>query len=819
MIDNELFEKALNNDIQALLDLGRLYYRGEAGKENEGKAFAIFTKVLTLDPRNAVALNRLANCWYNGIGTEKNIDHAISLYRSGAELGSSDAQYNLAEELAKLNDPECILWYEAAHKSGDPDASFKLAKIYKEGVLTEKNFEKYAEWLMKAEEIGNEEAAVELANHYIKGDPSERNVEKGFAIMKNAAENGNAAAADNMAELFRVGTGVKTNLDECENWAKKAARLGEYSCIFKLAIDYYMGRNSTEQSYAKAFELFIFSAMCGDTDSMENAAVCYANGYGVQKNIRRAVAWYEKAALLGSKLAFERLPNLYSDSSFENWEEKYFNLALVKAKEGYYAAMCALFECYSNGIGVEQNNEKAVEWLKKASDDGYQEACCKMGYCCFSGKNGVLQDKTKGIALWEKAVEKGHEGAALLLGVAYSDGDGVEANAEKALKCLTIAAEGDYSIAYKKLGDLYFDNGIAGTDYGKSVEYYTKAYEKGDAESALLLGIIYQNGKGVEPDKEKATEFFTFAAENGLAQAYVLLGAIYFDPKNKTANRDKGIECYEKAIALGVENAKNLYESALNLAVIVETDDNEKNKLFAKLAELGNAHGLYITALNLSIDDRFSEAIPYLEQAKEKGHSDAIYILGTFYIDGRGVEKNIKFGMDLVFKAAELNNSSAQTFIGKLYKEGNILPQNTYEAVAWFEKASEAGDCEAKLKLADEYIRGEAKPVNHNKAEELLLFVAANGSKDEKMTAKFRLASFYTVDTKQHDKAFGLWLELASEGVPSAQHCLACSYYNGLGTPVDINLAEHWWKIAADNGVEEAKNALASIQKHKKRWW
>jgi len=41
--------------------------------------------------------------------------------------------------------------------------------------------------------------------------------------------------------------------------------------------------------------------------------------------------------------------------------------------------------CYNNGIGAEKDEQKAVEWYKKASKQGFANAQYNLGYCYKKG--------------------------------------------------------------------------------------------------------------------------------------------------------------------------------------------------------------------------------------------------------------------------------------------------------------------------------------------------------------------------------------------------------------------------------------------------
>ena len=57
-------------------------------------------------------------------------------------------------------------------------------------------------------------------------------------------------------------------------------------------------------------ELFRKSAEQSDAGAQIWLGYCYENGYGVEKDITKAVEWYRKAAAQGDKDAEERLKEI-----------------------------------------------------------------------------------------------------------------------------------------------------------------------------------------------------------------------------------------------------------------------------------------------------------------------------------------------------------------------------------------------------------------------------------------------------------------------------------------------------------------------------
>ena len=64
---------------------------------------------------------------------------------------------------------------------------------------------------------------------------------------------------------------------------------------------------------------------------------------------------------------------------------------------------------YANGRGVRQDYKKAVEWYRKAANQGVAKAQSNLGGMYYFGQ-GVRQNKSRAKELFGKACDGGHEG-------------------------------------------------------------------------------------------------------------------------------------------------------------------------------------------------------------------------------------------------------------------------------------------------------------------------------------------------------------------------------------------------------------------------
>ena len=114
---------------------------------------------------------------------------------------------------------------------------------------------------------------------------------------------------------------------------------------------------------------------------------------------------------------------------------------LNTATQDNSAVQCKLLGwIYESGTGVEKDEAKAVQWYRKAADQGNADAQDHLGWMYVSG-TGVTQDEAEAANWYRKAADQGYANAQLQLGLMYKIGSGVEANEAEAVKWLLKAAE------------------------------------------------------------------------------------------------------------------------------------------------------------------------------------------------------------------------------------------------------------------------------------------------------------------------------------------------------------------------------------------
>ena len=272
---------------------------------------------------------------------------------------NSDFNYNKESSLQDLA------------REGDTIAMQELASLYANGIYVPQNTSKAMQWNMLAKLLGN--------------------VNVTCGICKCISDN-NDFIINNEAILSQLKKN-RINFAYC----KEGERL--YS----------------DKKYEQAIYWFQKAADAGNFAAQKNLAICYKNGNGVVKDIKKAVWWWQKAADAGNSTAQNSLAYRYfAGDGVEKDVEKAVYWCQKAADAGYSAAQYRLAFCFLKGDGVEKDVEKAVYWWQKAADAGDSDAQNSLAFRYFKG-DGVEKDVEKAVYWWQKAADAGNSGAEYML--------------------------------------------------------------------------------------------------------------------------------------------------------------------------------------------------------------------------------------------------------------------------------------------------------------------------------------------------------------------------------------------------------------------
>ena len=133
----------------------------------------------------------------------------------------------------------------------------------------------------------------------------------------------------------------------------------------------------------------------------------YEEGRTIQKDIGKAIAYYQKAANFGHATAWLRIGDLYRERKDDC---NAFNCYINAAYKGEAEAACKLGELYTNGIGVEKDYAMALHWYIKAAKQGNAEGILQFACCLLDGR-GVEKNRLLGLKNLRIAADTGYKPA------------------------------------------------------------------------------------------------------------------------------------------------------------------------------------------------------------------------------------------------------------------------------------------------------------------------------------------------------------------------------------------------------------------------
>ncbi len=148
------------------------------------------------------------------------------------------------------------------------------------------------------------------------------------------------------------------------------------------------------------------------------------------------------------------------DEEYENLDENTREL-IEKANAGDLDAMNYLAYYYFNGIDVEQDYQKSLNWSIQSAEGGNVDSMFNVGYIYYYGYTGEVSYDLA-FEWYERAAEHVHPKALNALGHMYYEGLGVEKNLDKALEYTRQSAGWLHNYSFSNMGTIIEEEELDG---------------------------------------------------------------------------------------------------------------------------------------------------------------------------------------------------------------------------------------------------------------------------------------------------------------------------------------------------------------------
>ena len=276
------------------------------------------------------------------------VEKAKALYEEGY-----DYFYGITRP---MNRTKAVEYFEGAGKLENADALFFLS-------IHQKNHDNLKESTQTAKrsiELGNEAAKIELGE--IQED--EKLMKEGFNALKKKVDSGDMHYANSLGYAYEFGIGTSLSIKEATKYYEMSAKQNNAIGMTNLA-DLYIQENKLK----KAKPLLVKAAEKEYGYAQYLLAMNFFDLYS--ENNKEALFWLEKAVNNDEPEALFQLGVYYSEGDDLAKAIKYYQRA---AELNHADAALELSYIYDEGVIVEQDDDKALFFLKKSAELGNQEA-------------------------------------------------------------------------------------------------------------------------------------------------------------------------------------------------------------------------------------------------------------------------------------------------------------------------------------------------------------------------------------------------------------------------------------------------------------
>lgn len=374
----------------------------------------------------------------------------------------------------------------------------------------------------------------------------------------------------------------------------------------------------------------------------------------------------------------------------------------------------------------------------------------------------------------------------------------------KAVACACTAAFSAFFLSSPAMADntgkclqLYYMK-----SYTKAAPFCTLSAKKGNSHSQYVLGLMYSGGLGVKKNKTEAIHWLRAASKQAYAAAHYKLVKLENEAdspnnvmskflKKQRHNSTSGTIQKQKTTSLVQQSAvatSSMSESkASNVMQGDESTMAQKRQVPMQTQYVTGKQtkSPIITAPPFKHTKKLvTHAAPPTDDstlyrqhlaAAKRGDANARFMLGLFYLEGRGIAPNTSRATGQFKLAAKQGQAQAQFSLGLLYYDGrgNVM-QNKKMAEFWFTKAAMQGLADAQYSLGLIYANG------------------INGNKNE-------------------SEAIRWWHKAAAQKHAKSQHNLAVSYLKGTGVRANRKRAMQWFIAEAEHGDPQAQSNLGKL--------
>jgi TPR repeat protein len=277
------------------------------------------------DDTQAIVL--IAVCYLIGFGVAQSSSEGIRYFKRAADLGNGVGMAEYGFWTAQQNSTEALMYIRRSVEMGLPNGYSRYATALRDGLGVPQDTKEAAKYFLLESQAQNARPSLDYILALSQGDSMDQI--EAARISRQLADKGNGAMAFQLANLLEDGVENPINWTDVVRYFKQAADANLSVGKFRYA-GYVVDGLYVQQNWTEALRLFKASAEQGLAEGWVPYGLMIEYGPDEEKNLTEAAFAYKAAA-----------------------------------KAGLGRGMLEYARCLDSGIGVSQNDQKALKYYQK----------------------------------------------------------------------------------------------------------------------------------------------------------------------------------------------------------------------------------------------------------------------------------------------------------------------------------------------------------------------------------------------------------------------------------------------------------------------
>jgi len=323
----------------------------------------------------------------HGEGITKNGKRALEWYMRSAEQGYAPAQFNLGAvylegNFTAVDEKKAAAWWQLAAEQGFVQAQFNLASLYCRGIGVAPDQDQCKFWYGRAAANGDTHARKMLdriiaSENALKPDAEQEKVSLTESAAEPQAKQDTTPLSVTKTAESEPEAALDSSLiaaaEESLNEERLASNQEKEPVVHQISAEEQVMLAKaqaafTRNKYTKAHDIWLPLAENGIAEAQYSLGFLYQSGWGPERDLLQAVAWYTSAAEQNEPRAQFNLGILLinGEDNIEKDTETGILWLTRSADANNTRAKEFLIDAYSTGkFGIEKSKDKAEYWKSR----------------------------------------------------------------------------------------------------------------------------------------------------------------------------------------------------------------------------------------------------------------------------------------------------------------------------------------------------------------------------------------------------------------------------------------------------------------------